>query len=541
MFMRLDFQPGVDVERTPTTMRGGWVDSNLVRVREGKYEKHLGWQRIINTPVQGRARGIHYWTDLQAIPWLAIGTTQRLYVINLAQLPGGTSPVTSPLPAFTISVITPAGWTGGQENQVSGNYATPLIWSLDNFGQDLLAWPSGGGFYYWQPPATNPAAGFAPALPVTYTGPPPPGGFSGGPPAYNIGGFVAMPQQIVFAYGCTSSTAAVGEKPNPLQIRWSDQQDFTSWFPTTTNQAGGYIIPRGSRIIGGLSSILGNFFWSDLDFWSAQYSGLPFVFGFQNIGPNTGLLARNAAVATGNAIFWASDHGFFLFGGGGPQPIPCTLWDQFYNNIVHAQQEKVVAGTDQHHNEVYFFFPSIAGNGTNSNSNAEIDSYLKYNFVENVWDFGSATPEMANLLSRTCWTDQNRPGGPFSVDLNGLIQQSDIGVDADGVAMAGVSLTSGYYDVDEGQGIMFVDQLLPDFLWNQSTVANPSLQMTLLFRNWPGDTPTVKGPFKITPETKYVTCRCRGREVAVKIECDSPGTWFRMGTPRLRAARDGRI
>src|SRR5215471_3644424 len=207
MFMRLDFQPGVDTERTPTTMRGGWVDSNLVRVREGKYEKHLGWQRIINTPVQGRARGIHYWTDLQGIPWLAIGTTQRLYVINLAQVPGGTSPVTLPLLAFSINIITPAGWTGGSADQVTGNYATPLIWSLDNFGQDLIAFPSGGNMYFWQPPATNPSGTWPVAQLVTYTGPAPPPPITANPSTYNLGGFVAMPQQIVFSYGNISSTA----------------------------------------------------------------------------------------------------------------------------------------------------------------------------------------------------------------------------------------------------------------------------------------------------------------------------------------------
>jgi hypothetical protein len=506
-------------------MRGGWVSSNLIRVREGKYEKHLGWQRLAPNPINGVARTCHFWSDLQGVPWLAIGTSEQLYVVNLQAITG--------LPAFTVSIITPTGWAGGSVNKVAGDATTPLIWCLDNFGQDLVCNPSGGALYFWQPPLSG-----APtrAQPVVGTPNPPTEPYPN-PPPYIIGSYVAMPQQIVFAYYCTTFQAASPDllPPDPLLIRWSDQQDFTSWQPTASNQAGSYRIPRGSRIIGGLSSSLGNFFWTDIDFWSAQYQGFPLVFGFQNIGPNTGLLARKAAIATGQAIFWASDHGFFLFGGSGPQPIPCTLWDQFYSNIVGAQQEKVIAGTDQHHNEVYFFFPSLAGGG------GEIDSYLKYNFIENVWDFGSATPTMANALARTAWTDQNRPGGPFSIDLNKLIQQQDVGVDADGIAMTGVSLTSGFLDVDEGQGIMFIDQLLPDFLWNQSTVPNPSLEMSLLFRNWPGDPTTVKGPFKITPNTKYVTCRTRAREVAVQINCDTVGTWFRMGTPRLRASRDGRI
>ena len=140
MFIRLDFQPGIDVERTSTTMRGGWVSSNLIRVREGKYEKHLGWQRLAPNPINGVARTCHFWSDLQGVPWLAIGTSEQLYVVNLQAITG--------LPAFTVSIITPTGWAGGSVNKVAGDATTPLIWCLDNFGQDLVCNPSGGALYF---------------------------------------------------------------------------------------------------------------------------------------------------------------------------------------------------------------------------------------------------------------------------------------------------------------------------------------------------------------------------------------------------------
>jgi hypothetical protein len=503
--LRLSFQPGVDTTRSRTTMRGGFTESNLVRAREGLYEKHLGWHRIAPNPLSGVARGIHFWTDLSGVDWLAVGTNTSLYALQMTPYP------------MVQSNITPAGWQGGAADAVLAQPNTPLIWSLDNFGQNLLGWPSGGGMYVWTPSVP-------PILPTLQTT----------APSSNHGGFVAMPQQIAVGLGCTPFT---GGNADPMLVRWSDIQDYTDWSPTVSNQAGSFRLSRGSRIVGGISTSLGQFLWTDLDMWAMQYQGFPLVYGFNMIGPNSGLMGRNAVVNVGNMIAWASDHGFFAFSGGAPSPIPCTVWDTFFANINEQQQSKVVAGSDQHHNEIYWFYPSVNG------GSGEIDSYVKWNYVENLWDFGPATPGAPNLMARTCWTDQNRPGGPVNVDLNNLIQQQDRGCDADGRTMTGVKLTSGFLDIVDGEEFAFVDMLLPDFQWHQSTSPNPSLQMNVLFRSWSGDQPTISqlGPFTITPSTEYVTCRSRGREIAVQIICNTPGTWFRMGTIRIRQSRDGKI
>lgn len=494
---RLAYSSGVDTERSATTMRGGYVSSNLINFREGLPEKVAGWQRISGTKLLGVCRALHYWSDLVSNKFIAAGTERNLYVENIG----------------IIHDITPAGWPSGAASSGNVPYSL-LIWSLDNFGQNLIAIPSGGGVYQWVPDIAFPPVLIAQA------------------PKVNQGGFVASPQRIIMAYGCSNGATAVGD---PLLIRWCDQEDPTDWTASPVNQAGSFRLSRGSRITGGLSCNLGQFLWTDLDVWGVQYLGFPAVFGFNILAANSGLLAQKAVTAVGNTIYWMSDHGFFVLSGSGVQPIPCTVWDKVYLNLDTGNQDKCLAGADQVHNQVWFFYPSKNG------GSGEIDSYVKYNYMENLWDFGPATPQQANLMARTAWTDQNQPGSPVNVDLNSLMQQNDVGVDADGAAMTGVMFQTGYQDLADGQDILFVDQLIPDWVWLLSTSPTPSLEMSLYFRNWPGDTPTVAGPYTVTPTTQYITLRTRARELSIAVRCDGLGSWFRMGTNRLRAARDGRI
>ncbi len=158
--------------------------------------------------------------------------------------------------------------------------------------------------------------------------------------------------------------------------------------------------------------------------------------------------------------------------------------------------------------------------------------------MENVWDTGR--------LVRTGWTDLN-PGPPLGVDGRGIIQQHDTGLDADGLPMVGVSATSGYIDMADGGDIVLATRFIPDFLMEG---AAPEISINLLVRSFPGDTPVVMGPFKVTPQTDYISVGqltpfpvlgVRGREIALQINCDALDTWFRLGTPRILIQPDGNL
>jgi hypothetical protein len=618
---RLVYKPGIDLELSQTANRGGWSDCNLIRWREGMPEKQMGWEHVLPATLTGLCRCLHYWSDLTGNPWLAAGTTSNLEIVqNINQVP-------------QLVDITPVGYVPGLVS--SGPKPFSLrIWSLDNFGENLIAIPSGGPIYAWVPsnvpaPATlvtaNPAiltggeitsdlavwqainnGGFTmtvngavvnaaglnfsavgtvadvaaiiqAALPgvtvagsvltdgnwqliaqtvligsaatLSYATPPLTGtdisttiGWTPGAaenlaqgsqaPAINQGGFVAMPAQILVVFG---STPLGMTTQDPMTIRWSDQSNYQVWTPSTTNQAGSFRLPRGSRINAGIQTPLGAFIWTDIDVWAMQYIGFPLVFSFVEIGSNCGAIAQNAVTVLGSVPYWMSDHGFFRMGSSGAEQIPCTVWDFVFKDLDQANQDKCVAATDYHYSEVMFFFPSKSG-GT-----GEIDSYVKYNVAENTWDKGSGP------LARTAWTDFNQPGPPLSVDLNNLIQQQDTGFDADGVAMAGSFVQSGYTDISSGGEIVLANRFIPDFLWEGET---PNLNVNFLFRNFPGEAPTEVGPFNITPTTQlvgigrlvpYPIMGIRAREMALRLDFSALGSWARFGTPRVRVQPDGKL
>ncbi len=383
--LRLDYRPGINVELTPTANRGGYSQSNLIRWRDGKPEKLLGWAHICGTPLPGLCRALHFWTDLTGNAWVGCGTSSDLMVLLLGQTQQG----------GTLFNITPAGLLGGLSS--SGEIEFSLrVWSLDNFGEDLIAVPSGGKIFLWVP-TSNPA--LATVIPTA--------------PPFNQGAFVVMPEEIIMAFGSSADGATAMD---PLLLRWCAQANFNDWVPSATNQAGSFRLSRGNRIIGALQAPFGAMIWTDVDLWATQYLGFPLVFGFTQIMSNCGLISQKSAAVIGNAIYWLSDHGVFkMDASSGVQQVPCPVWDILFKNLDLKNEDKCFAAADALYNEVFFFFPSLSG-GT-----GEIDSYIKVNTLmspEQAWDYGS--------LVRTAWTDQNRPGPPFGVDQTGLIQQHDI-------------------------------------------------------------------------------------------------------------------
>lgn len=506
-------RPGINTELTALSNREGFSLSSLIRWRWQAVECLRGWFPLFPgaAALPGMCRAVHWWTDLVAKAHYAFGTTQKLLVYDSVG---------------TLTDITAPSFVPGPVSSGSTPYSL-LIWSLDNWGQILIAIASGQYVFYWDP-----------------TTPPPSQPLLGGP-AQNQGGFVVMPEQIIMAYGCTPIG---GGAQDPLLLRWSSQGDFTDWTPTTTNQAGSFRLPRGSRIIGGIQAPSIAVIWTDVDVWTAVYEGFPLVFGLFQAGSQCGLIAQKAACVLGSVTYWMSDHGIFQLASSGAVQLPCPIWDAIYLNLDEMNEDKCLLGADYHYSEIWGFFPSVSG-GT-----GEIDSYWKYNITEGEWDYGPATVGVPNEMARTAWTDDNKPGHPLSVDLFSIIQQADTGftVGNSNNPVPGY-IRTGYQDIADGARFQLVDQFIPDFLWEGTS---PSLDLTLYFRDYPGGQETVMGPFTIDPTTEYVTLRTaqtmtvagvtiiaypavRAREVSVEIK-NSQG-WWRWGASRLRVAPSGSL
>jgi len=402
--------------------------------------------------------------------------------------------------------------TGSGITPTAGTPITATDWTLDNWGEYLLACPTGGPIYVWQP------YGVIQNAQIIDNG-----------PLANTGMFVAMPQRQVIAYGSTDTGQL-----DPLLVRWSDVEDYTVWTATATNQAGEYRIPTGSLIVGAIQSNQQGLLWTDIDLWSMQYIGFPDVYGFNKVKTGCGLYARGAAANLGGVTYWMSQKQFFSYSGGDPNTIPCPVWDVVFQNLNQGTDanglpytNRIRCATNAQFNEVAWYYPSVAGNG-------EVDSYVKFNTVLQQWDYGS--------LSRSAWVDQSVSGPPIGADPStGYIYQHEITNDADGQAMLS-SFQTGYFEVSEADNLVFLDQVWPDMKWGQySQPQNATVEITFYSTNYPGDTPIAYGPYNMTQAVEYISTRIRGRLIAIKVSSNDVGTFWRLGDIRYRFQPDGRF
>lgn len=366
----------------------------------------------------------------------------------------------------------------------------PRQWYFAPWGGDMIAAPSNGALYYWNAEnglVANPATVIATA------------------PAAVTAIFTAMPARQVVALG-----AEVSGVQDPLLIRWSDIDDYTDWTATVSNQAGSYRIPTGSRIVGGLQGPQQGLIWTDSALWAMQYIQPPFVYGFNKLGDGYGLIASRAMGILGSRTFWMGHDGFFVYDSGGINPIPCPVWDIVFQNLDATQVEKITCAPNSSFNEISWYFPSASGSG-------EVDTYVKYNALENVWDYGS--------LVRTAWVDQSvfTPPQPLGVDGGGFVQQHEVSNNADSLAMDSWVQT-GYFKLSEGNLFIFIERMIPDFILD----GNSTVTITVYTQNYPSDTPVAQS-FTVTPSTEYLIIRARGRLASIRIESNDLNSFWRMG------------
>jgi len=394
------------------------------------------------------------------------------------------------------------------------------MWSFDNAGEDLYAWKKNDSTYLW-----DTSAGLANNRMTAVTN----------APTASVTGLVSTPDRHLICFG-TEITIGTPSTQDTMFIRWSDQENFTQWTPSTTNTAGSQRLGEGSRIISAKKTRNEILVWTDQALHSMQFIGPPFTFGFRLLGTDCGAVGMNSTVVVNDTAYWMSEGRFMIYRGG-IQELPCSVKSHVFGDINTAQNTQVYAGENNEFNEVIWFYCS--------SSSSQVDKYVIYNYQEQVWYVGN--------LSRSAWVDQ----GVFSVPqateydststaatsdtLNGVsagrsfIYEHETGTSDDGSTM-NTFLTSGDVDIADGDQFMFIRGYIPDFKNLQGTV-----KMNLLSRDFPTDTQTQSGNIDITTSTKQVNTRSRGRQIAVKISSDS-GTndQWRFGTLRVNARPDGK-
>ena len=396
----------------------------------------------------------------------------------------------------------------------TGTAITATDWTLDNWGETLLACPLNGPIYEWSPTTNNPVATIIPTAPLV-----------------NQGMFVAMPQRQAVAWGSTFNGIE-----DPLLIRWSDVNDYTSWVGQITNQAGFYRIPKGSRVIQCIQAGQQGLIWTDLGVWAMQYTGQPYVYQFNELGTGCGLIGRKAAASMGGVVYWMGQSQFYMLSGSGVEPIMCPVWDVIFQDLDTDNLDKIRVAPNSRFNEISWFDPTN-GNG------GEINAYVKYNIGLKQWDYGE--------LSRTAWINESVLGPPIGAGIlpggsgNFIIQHetSTNAVNASNEAepiMA--SFQTGYFALTEADVKMFIDQVWPDMKWGYfGGSQNATVQLTFYATDYPGSTPYTYGPYNLTQGTEYITPRFRGRLVSIKIESQDLGSFWRIGNMRYRIQQDGKF
>lgn len=391
-----------------------------------------------------------------------------------------------------------AGTTGS-----SGNSITTTDWSMDNWGEILLAIPKDGAVYQWAPDS-----GFTTATVIPQA------------PFFNGGLFISQPQQILVCWRSTQSSGVQDD----LIVRWCDAGDFTTWTVSSQTTAGSFRIPTGSQIIGGIQAGTRGVIWTDIDCWVMQYVGGTVIFNFTRVGTGCGMIGPHAAGYMGEVVFWMGQNNFYIMSDQGVKTLPCSVWDYVFQNINKTYKNKVRCAVNSMFDEVTWYFPSTTSAGLN-------DSYVRYNATEQEWDYGT--------LSRTAWADQSALGNPIGTDATNIYKHED-GNDNTSVPIT-PTFESGYWTIAEGEQMAFVDFLIPDMkfgLYGSSPTA--SCEVTLKALDYEGDTPRTYGPFTFTSTTQYLNPRLRGRFMSITIDSNDLGSFWRIGAVKYRWNSAGR-
>ena len=407
------------------------------------------------------------------------------------------------------------GW--GSPSTVSNVTLEARQWSLDNFGEKLVATVLNGGAFVWSPSTGVSTRATA---------------ISGAPTASRLS-LVSTPDRHLVFFG-TEKTIGTTSSQDDLLLRFSDQEDITTYQPTAENTAGSLRIADGSRIVAAERSRGQILVWTDTSLHGLQFIGPPFTFGLRQLGQNCGIVGIHAGVDINGVSYWMSQDSFFLYDGT-VKKLPCTVEQFIFNNINVTGAENAFAGHNGEFNEIMWFYPRTGSD--------QINAIVAYNYLEQTWWTGT--------LSRTTWIDREVYENPIATEydstatannevISGLTDGAssvflhETGNNGDGAAITAF-VKSGVVQIGEGNEFSFVSKLIPD-IEDQAGVLNAKLE----FKNYPNNSTSVTKTVSFQDNTDFVSLRGRGREFTVNVVSNTTGTAWRLGTQRFDIQPDGR-
>ena len=424
----------------------------------------------------------------------------------------------------------------------------PGSWSLDNYGQLLVATVRNGATYTWTPLEGDPNALTTRAAIVANA------------PTRSLMSLVSDRDRHLFLMG-TETTVGDSTTQNRMFVRFSNQEDINTWNPTATNTAGTFTLDQGNEIVTAIQGKDYVLVLTDQAAYVIQFVGPPYTFSLRQVGSNCGCLGQHAAVFAQGAVYWMGFGGGFFMYDGTVKQLPSLVEDFVFTTQggglgINYDASQITYGYHNTlYNEVGWFYAS--------DTSEQINRNVVFNFMEQSWTTGSlarTTYADSDTYNLPYATEFNRTGTPSFPGIQGVTNRygssqywaQETGnneVDSLGATTAISSyILSGDYDLSEqglagdGEYIMRVSRFIPDF---KNLEGNAKI--TLFFRDYPAQSsqsdangPLVTGPFTISTTTNFISTRVRGRQVSLKIENENLDEAWRYGTLRLDIHAGGR-
>lgn len=395
------------------------------------------------------------------------------------------------------------GWGGGTWGAGTWGTArtttnTTRLWSFDLWGEDLIANYRGGGIYAWD---TSAGTGTRAAA------------ISGAPSTAKLI-MTSQENKHLIAFGAHSGTT-----DDPLLIRWSTSEDYTSWTASSVNSAGSKRLQTGNEIMCAVKTRKEILVFTDSHLWTMVFVGPPYTFNFEPIGSNGAIISQNAAQEANGVVYWMGEEDFFYYDGG-INTLPCDVWPTVFEDINDAHESLIVSGYNREYSEIWWFYPA--------SGSTENDRYVIYSTTEKTWSAGT--------LARTAYLG-NTTGivhDTYAAGTDGYLYNHESGTSNDGTPFTS-TLESYDFEIGEGDYVGQVGMFVPDF-----KELTGGVTVTLKARKFPHSAQTSDTSIAVTSSTEYVNPRIKGRQLAIEVESTGASDHWVMGTNRIGVRPHGK-